>query len=40
MSNKKNSSGMANIATKMITYGIGAFIGVFVIRVIKAIIFS
>ena len=40
MSNKKDSSGMANIATKMITYGIGAFIGVFIIRVIKAIIFS
>ena len=40
MSNKKDSSGMANTVTTIITYGIGAFIGVFVIRVIKAIIFN
>ena len=40
MSNKKDSSGIANTAKTIITYGIGAFIGVFVIRVIKAILFS
>ena len=40
MSNKKDSSGFANSVKTFITYGVGAFIGVLIVRVIKAIIFS
>ena len=40
MINKKDSSGLANGAKTFITYGVGAFIGVLIVRVIKAIIFS
>ena len=40
MKNKKDSSELANKVKTIITYGVGAFIGVLIIRVIKAIIFS
>ena len=40
MTNKKDSSGLANGIKIFIGYGVGAFIGVLIIRVIKAIIFS
>ena len=40
MNNKKDSSGLANGVKTFIGYGVGAFIGVLIIRVIKAIIFS
>ena len=40
MSNQKDSSGIANTVKTIFTYGIGAFIGVLVIRVIKQIIFN
>ena len=40
MINKKDSSGFTNSVKKLITYGVGAFIGVLIVRVIKAIIFS
>ena len=40
MSNKKDSSGFANGVKTFITYAVGAFIGVLIVRVIKAMIFS
>ena len=40
MTNKKDSSGLANGVITFIGYGVGAFIGVLIVRVIKAIIFS
>ena len=40
MTNKKDSSGLANGIKTFIGYGVGAFIGVLIIRVIKSIIFS
>ena len=40
MINKKDSSGFTNSVKTFITYGVGAFIGVLIVRVIKAIIFS
>ena len=40
MSTKKDSSGLANGVKTFISYGVGAFIGVLIVRVIKSIIFS
>ena len=40
MINKKDSSGFTNSVKTFITYGVGALIGVLIVRVIKAIIFS
>lgn len=40
MTNKKDSSGLSNNIKTIITYGVGAFIGVLIIRFIKAVIFS
>ena len=40
MNNKKDSSGFTNSIKTFITYGVGAFIGVLIVRLIKAIIFS
>ena len=40
MIKKKDSSGFTNSVKTFITYGVGAFIGVLIVRVIKAIIFS
>ena len=40
MINKKVSSGFTNGAKTFITYGVSAFFGVLIVRVIKAIIFS
>ena len=40
MTNKKDSSGLTNAVKTFIGYGVGAFIGVLIIRVIKSIIFS
>ena len=40
MITKKNSSGFSNSVKTFITYGVGAFIGVLIVRFIKAIIFS
>ena len=37
---KKDSSGFTNSVKTFIAYGVGAFIGVLIVRVIKAIIFS
>ena len=40
MTNKKDSSGLANGVKTFIGYGVGAFVGALIIRVIKGIIFS
>ena len=40
MNNKKDSSELANKVKTIITYGVGAFIGVLIIRVIKQIILN
>ena len=40
MSDQKDSDGFSNGVKTFITYGVGAFIGVLIVRVIKAIIFS
>ena len=40
MNNKKDSSELANKVKAIITYGVGAFIGVLIIRVIKQIILN
>ena len=40
MTNKKDSSGLANGVKTFIGYGVGAFVGVLIIQFIKAVIFS
>ncbi len=40
MISKKDSSGFINSVKTFLTYGVSGFIGILIVRVIKAIIFS